>query len=170
MEEKTVLEKLKEQEYALNAVAEAFGFSFMLTLHSKESATLKTYLLGKKITNFEILNVKVKSQLLLTIEKNNELITDTLYCKNFLVFIYNYLNYKDVEFFYQFNGGIYHNQMITESELSQIADVSMKNLRKKYLSIKDEFENQPVLSNYKKAFCSGLDYGIIFFVYDSISE
>lgn len=47
----------------------------------------------------------------------------------------------------------------------------MKDFRKQnHLSLKDELEKQPIVPNYRNAFCINYDYGEVFFVYDVKSE
>lgn len=103
MKDKTILEKFKEQETTLNMVTEALGFAFNITITSKNTATLRIYKKGEKVTTFEILNIEVKSQLQLIVKKENEIITDMLYYKYFTVFLFNYLYYETVKCLYQFH-------------------------------------------------------------------
>lgn len=102
MKEKSILEKFKEQEQELNMITRAWGFIFDITINSKNTATLRLYKTKEKITNFEILTISVKSELQLAIKKENTIITDTLYYKYFIVFVYNYLYYDTMKFLYQF--------------------------------------------------------------------
>lgn len=67
--------------------------------------------------------------------------------------------------------GEYNNLIVSERKLEKIANISMKNFRKQnHLSLKDALEKQPTILNYKKAFFTSLDYEMLFFVYDFISE
>lgn len=101
MKEKTILEKFKEQE--LHMITRAWGFIFDITINSKNTATLRIYKAGEKITHFDILTIEVKSQQQLIVKKENSIITDTLYYKYFTVFLFNYLYYETVECLYQFH-------------------------------------------------------------------
>ncbi len=104
MEKKSIIEKFKEQEKILNVVAEALGFSINISIDSKNTASLRIYERGEKVTSFEILNIEVKSQLQLIVRKRNEVLANVLYYKYLVVFIYNYLNYQNIKFIYQFKG------------------------------------------------------------------
>lgn len=65
--------------------------------------------------------------------------------------------------------GKYDNLILTERELSKITGISLKNFKKQnHLSLKNVLEKQPMIVNYKKAFCTDWNYGTLFFVYDSI--
>lgn len=67
--------------------------------------------------------------------------------------------------------GEYNNLIVSERNLEKIANISMKDFKKQnHLSLKDILEKQPIISNYKKAFFTSLDYETLFFVYDFISE
>ena len=171
MKQKTILEKFKEQEVALNVVAEALGFAFKMSICSEKEATLTLYKKGKKITNFEILNIRTRAETQIIIKSKNLVITDTLYYRFFMTFLSNYLYYENVEFVYQFHGGKYDSLIMTETELEKILGISMKDFRKNmHFSLKDELEKQPEINNYQKAFCVGSDFNMLFFVYNATSE
>ena len=103
MDEKSTLKKFKEQETALNMVTKAWGFSFDITIISENAGTLRLYKKKEKITNFEILTIHVKSELQLIIKKANTIITDALYYKYLIVFLFNYLYFDTTKFLYQFH-------------------------------------------------------------------
>lgn len=102
LKEKTILEQIKEKEENFNLVSRALGFSFNITLNPDSSATLRIYQTREKLTCVESLTIKCKSQIQLIIEKDNQIISNTVYSNYFVTFIYNYLYYKDVKFLYQY--------------------------------------------------------------------
>lgn len=104
MRKKTIIEELKDNEEILNMVAEPLGFTLKITITSSKTATLTIIKRNKKIILLETLDVEVKSQFQLIIRKGDEIITDVLYYKYLLQFIYHYLYYKKIKFLYQFQG------------------------------------------------------------------
>ena len=60
---------------------------------------------------------------------------------------------------------------MSEQKLEKIANISMKNFRKQnHFSLKDALEKQPIVSDYRNALFTSLDYETLFFVYNFILE
>ncbi len=62
--------------------------------------------------------------------------------------------------------GKYNNLIMSEQQLGKISNISMKDFRKQnHLSLKDALEKQPIVSDYRKALFTSLDYETLFFIY-----
>jgi len=101
---KTIIEEFKDQEELLNIVSNPLGFSLKITITSSKTATLTIIKKNRKIITLDTLDIEIKSQIQLIVKKGEEIITDVLYYRYLLQFIYHYLYYKKIKFLYQFNG------------------------------------------------------------------
>lgn len=88
-------------------------------------------------------------------------ITDIFYNLYIIIYIIKKLN-----FFTNLMDGKYNNLIMSEQQLGKISNISMKDFRKQnHLSLKDALEKQPIVSDYRKALFTSLDYETLFFIY-----
>jgi|GEM_PF-1384717 hypothetical protein len=184
MENKTVIERLKEDEENINIKAKIRGFMVEITddFNNNGSITIWKFNKNTKTLNqletfietrtfVETLNIEGVASFQVTIKKDNEILEHGLYLDTITQWIYNRLNSVNIEFMYQFFGGKYNGQTMTREEIESISSGTTEDLtyirQQSGTCHRKELDNQPLVDGYLSPMFSHIDYGLVYLRYET---
>lgn len=174
MENKTVIERLKEDEENINIKAKVRSFMVEITDNLNNTGTITVWnydMNTKKLTLVETLNIEGIASFQAKIMKDNEILEDGLFLDNITQWIYNRLNNESIEFMYQFFGGKYDRQTMTKEEIESISSGITEDLthirQQGILCHRKELDNQPLVDGYLSPMFSHIDYGLVYLRYET---
>lgn len=193
MENKTVIERLKEDEENINIKAKARGFMVEITDDFNHNGSITIWKFNKNTktlnqletfietrTFVETLNIEGVASSQVTIRKDNEILEYGLFLDKITQWIYNRINNESIEFMYQFFGGKYNGQTMTKEEIESISSGTTEDLthirQQGGTCHRKELDNQPLVNGYLSPMFSHIDYGLIYLryetqeVYDMLSD
>lgn len=193
MENKTVIERLKEDEENINIKAKARGFMVEITDDFNHNGSITIWKFNKNTktlnqletfietrTFVETLNIEGVASSQVTIRKDNEILEYGLFLDKITQWIYNRINNESIEFMYQFFGGKYNGQTMTKEEIESISSGTTEDLthirQQGGTCHRQELDNQPLVDGYLSPMFSHIDYGLIYLryetqeVYDMLSD
>lgn len=168
MNNKNVIEKLKEEEEIIYLDAFFKGFTITINDNGNNKGMITLFKKYDNVTYVEKFDIEGVGEYQISIKKNNKIYEDSIYYKDIIKWYYNYLYYDKVTFIYMFRGGKYNNMTMTKSELEEITNTKILKVGKKdNFNFRNELSNQPKLNEYLSCMYSHMDYGILFFRYET---
>ena len=172
MKHKTAVERLKEHENDIIIKSQIRGFTVTITDNKDNTGTIAIWLQGKDTTTAtETLDIRGVANFQIDIKKNNEVLERGLSITHLTQWIYNRLNYANIEFMYQFQGGNYSGITMNRADIERISNGTTEDLtdirRNGGTCHRKELDNQPLVNGYLSPMYSHMDYGLIYLRYET---
>lgn len=184
MKNKTVVERLKEDEENINVKAKIRGFMVEITDNNDNTGSITIWKFNKNTKNLnemltfietrtfvETLDIEGVACFQVTIKKDNEILEHGLVLDNITQWIYNRLNNESIDFMYQFFGGKYNGKTMTRTEVESLSSGTTEDLtqirQQGGTCHRKELDNQPLVNGYLSPMFSHIDYGLIYLRYET---
>ncbi len=168
MKDKNIIEILKEKEESIYLDAFFKGFIVSINDNGDNKGNITLSKRDNNITYIEKFDIEGIGQFQIDIKKNNKVFENGIYFKDIVKWFYNYIYYDKVKFLYKFCGGEYDNRIMTKTELEELTNTKIVKVGKnESFNFRNELSNQPKVNGYLSCMYSHIDYGIVFFRYET---